>query len=250
MSLRLARATALTAFAALALTACGGNATGDGTAEQPVAAKVAAPAGTTWSAVAARTADGGLLIGNPEAPIKVIEFASLTCGACAQFSADSGEELKKQFIDTGRVSFELRHFLRNPIDLLAASVIQCAPVERQHALAENIFASQEELFAGANAGGEGAQAAMANEADPARFAKAANAYGISTMFQSRGMAADQVNACLGNAAAVEKLVDDHSKWNEAYTISGTPTFVVNGQVAEGVTGWPALRDRLRTMGAR
>lgn len=249
MAYRLARQIALTSLAALALAACGGGA-GDGGSEQPVVAKVTAPAGTVWSEVAARTPDGGLLVGNPEASIKIIEFASLTCGACAQFSADSGAELKKDFVDTGRVSFELRHFLRNPIDLLAASVIQCAPVERQHALAENIFASQEELFAGANAGGEGAQAAMANEADPARFAKAAQALGISTMFQSRGMAADQVNACLGNAAGVEKLVEDHGKWSETFKISGTPTFVINGQVAEGVVGWPALRDRLRTMGAR
>lgn len=250
MAFRLARQIALTSLAALALTACGGGAGGDGTAEQPVVAKVTAPAGTTWSETATRTAEGGLLVGNPAATIKIIEFGSLTCGACAQFSADSGEELKKDFIDSGRVSFELRHFLRNPIDLLAASIIQCAPVERQHALAENIFASQEELFAGANAGGEGAQAAMANEADPARFAKAAQALGISTMFQSRGMAADQVNACLGNAATVEKLVADNNQWNEQFKISGTPTFVINGQVADGIVGWPALRDRLRTMGAR
>lgn len=250
MTLRSVRHITLTSLAALALAACGGSATGDGTAEQPVVAKVTAPAGKLWSDVAARTADGGLLVGNPEASIKVIEFASLTCGACAQFSADSGNELKKDFVDTGRVSFELRHFLRNPIDLLAASVIQCAPVDRQYALSSNILASQEELFAGANAGGAGAQAAMANEADPARFAKAAQALGISAMFQSRGMAADQVNACLGNAASVEKLVADNNQWNEAFQIAGTPTFVINGQVADGVVGWAALRDRLRTMGAR
>lgn len=250
MAFRLARNIAFTAFATLALAACSGGGTGDGTAEQPVVAKVTAPAGKIWSDVAARTADGGLIIGNPEAPIKIVEFASLTCGACAQFSADSGEELKKDFIDSGRVSFELRHFLRNPIDLLAASIIECAPVDRQYALASNILASQEELFAGANAGGEGAQAAMANEADPARFAKASQALGISAMFQSRGMAADQVNACLGNAASVEKLVAENNKWTEAFKITGTPTFLINGQVADGVVGWPAMRDRLRTMGAR
>jgi protein-disulfide isomerase len=250
MAYRLARHIALTSLAALALAACGGSATGDGTSEQPVVAKVTAPAGKTWSDVAARTNDGGLLVGNPEAPIKVIEFASLTCGACAQFSADSGEELKKEFIDTGRVSFELRHFLRNPIDLLAASVIQCAPVDRQYALAENIFASQNDLFAGAEAGGQAAQTAMANEGDPARFAKASEALGISAMFLSRGMAADQVNTCLGNATSVEKLVTDNNGWNEAFNIAGTPTFVINGQVADGVLGWPALRDRLRAMGAR
>lgn len=250
MAFRFARTLALTSFAALALAACGGQPGADGTTEQDVVEKVAAPAGKIWSDVTAKTADGGLLIGNPEAPIKVIEFASLTCGACAAFSADSGAELKKDFIDTGRVSFELRHFLRNPIDLLAASAIQCAPPERQYALASNIFANQAELFAGAETGGEAAQAAMGNQTDPQRFVKAADALGISAMFQSRGMAADQVNACLGNTAAVEKLVADNNKWLESFEIAGTPTFVVNGQIAEGTTSWAALRDRLRTMGAR
>ncbi|MDX2211344.1 MAG: thioredoxin domain-containing protein [Sphingopyxis sp.] len=250
MAFRLARNFALTSFMVLALSACSGGGTGDATAEQPVAAKVAAPAGKVWSDVAVRTADGGLLIGNADAPIKIIEFASLTCGACAQFSADSGEELKKEFIDSGRVSFELRHFLRNPIDLLAASIIQCAPVDRQYALSANILATQSELFAGAEAGGQAAQTAMTNEADPARFAKASEALGISAMFQSRGMAAAQVQACLATPTNPEKLVADNNKWNEAFQISGTPTFVINGQVADGVVGWPALRDRLRAMGAR
>lgn len=252
MSLRFARTLTVSSITALALAACGSpsGTAGDAGSEQPVAAKVAAPAGKAWSDVAAKSADGGLVIGNPEAPIKVIEFASLTCGACAQFSADSAGELKKDFIDTGRVSFELRHFLRNPIDLLAASAIKCAPLDRQYALTSNIFANQSELFAGAETGGEAAQTAMASQADPQRFAKAADALGISGMFQSRGMATDQVKACLGNTAEVEKLVTENNKWTETFQISGTPTFVINGQVAEGVLAWAALRDRLKTMGAR
>lgn len=249
MAFRLARQIALTSIAALALTACGSNSTGgDAVKEQPVAAKVAAPAGKTWSDVAARSADGGLVVGNPEAGIKVIEFASLTCGACAQFSADSATELK-DFINSGRVSFEVRHFLRNPIDLLAASIVQCAPADRQYALTSNIMASQQDLFAGAETGGEAAQAAMANQADPARFTKASQALGISDMFQSRGMTTEQVNACLGNVAEVEKLVADNNKWVEQFEVSGTPTFVVNGEVV-GTLNWAGLRDRLRTMGAR
>jgi len=240
---------ALTSLAALALAACGSSGGGDAPGEQPVAAKVSAPAGKSWSDVAARSADGGLVVGNPEASIKVIEFASLTCGACAQFSAESGVEFKKDFVDTGRVSFEVRHFLRNPIDLLAASIIQCAPVDRQYALTSNIMATQQDLFAGAETGGEAAQAAMANQADPARFTKAADALGISTLFQSRGMATDQVKACLGNVAEVEKLVADNNKWIETFQVSGTPTFVVNDEVL-GTLNWAALRDRMRTMGAR
>jgi protein-disulfide isomerase len=249
MARHFVRTLALSSFAALALAACGGGAA-DPAAEKAALDKVTAPSGKIWSDMAARTPDGGLLIGNPEAPIKLIEFASLTCGGCAQFSADSKDEIKKDFIDSGRVSFEVRHFLRNPIDLLAASIIQCAPTERQHALITNVFANQAELFAGAETGGEAAQASLSNQGDPARFVKAADAFKISAMFQSRGMAADQVNACLTNVAGVEKLVEDNNKWLETYKITGTPTFVLNGQIAEGALSWGALRDLLKAQGAR
>lgn len=249
MAFRLARTIALTSLTALALAACSGGGTGDSTAEQPVAAKVAAPAGKIWSDIAVRTADGGLLIGNPDAPIKVIEFASLTCGHCAQFSADSTDELTKDFIDGGRVSFELRHFLLNQIDILAATVVECAPPERQFALAKNLFASQKELFEGAKAGGAAAQSAMTNQADPQRFVKAADAIGLTAIFQARGIPAEQVRSCLANTAAIEKLVADNNKWTDEFKVAGTPTFAINGQ-SVGTLNWAGMRDRLRNMGAR
>lgn len=250
MTSKFARTLAIASLTALALSGCSSKGGADAAEEQAVVDKVAAPAGKSWSETVARSADGGLLIGNPEAEIKVVEYASLTCHVCAQFSADSAGELKKDFVDTGRVSFEMRQFLRNPIDLLAASLVQCAPADRQYALSANVMASQEQLFAGAETGGEAAQAALSNQADPQRFSKAADAFGISTMFQSRGMTAEQTKTCLSNTAQVEKLVADNNKWLESVEIVGTPTFVINGQVAEGITSWAALRDRLRTMGAR
>lgn len=247
MAFKFAHLAAAVSLAALTLTGCGGKA--DGTEEQSVINKVTAPAGKSWSETVSITPDGGLLIGNPSAAIKVIEFASLTCGVCAQFSADSGEELSKQFLDSGRVSFEMRQYLRNPIDLLAASAIRCAPLDRQYALTKNIFASQADLFAGAEQGGEAAQAAMANQADPQRFTKAAEALGISAMFQSRGLSGEQVNACLGDAPGVEKAVANFNKWNETFEIAGTPTFIINGENV-GTLNWPGMRDRLRALGAR
>src|SRR3546814_2774047 len=60
-------------------------------------------------------------MGNPDASIKIVEFASLTCSHCAEFSLESHDELKRDFIDTGRVSLELRNFIRDGIDLTARS---------------------------------------------------------------------------------------------------------------------------------
>ncbi|MGH6652983.1 MAG: thioredoxin domain-containing protein [Sphingopyxis sp.] len=238
----------LTSMAALALAGCGDSKT-DTTKEQAAIAKVAAPAGKSWSQTVVKTAEGGYLMGNPDAPIKLIEYGSLTCSHCADFSNESHEELSRDFVDTGRVSFEMRNYVRDAIDATAAAIIHCAPAERYFPLAENTFASQAEIFKNAQANEQGYAAAMA--LPPAqRFPALAKATKLDTFFQARGLTGDQINACLSNIANIEALEKGVNAANEQYNIAGTPTFIINGTVAEGVGTWPVLRDRLRTMGAR
>jgi len=238
----------LTSMAALALAGCGDSKT-DTTKEQAAIAKVAAPAGKTWSQTVVKTPEGGVMMGNPDAPIKLVEYGSLTCPHCADFSNESHEEMARDFVDTGRVSFEMRNYVRDQIDITAAAVIHCAPVERFFPLLENTFASQAEIFANVQAAGPAAEAAM-QLAPNQRFPALAKALKLDTFFQERGMTADQINACLGNVANLEALEKGVNTANEQYNIPGTPTFLINGQVVEGVGTWPVLRDRLRTMGAR
>lgn len=238
----------LSSLGALALAGCGENKT-DPAKEQDVITKIAAPADKSWSATVSKTADGGYVMGNPDAPIKIIEFASLTCSHCADFSKESHEELKRDFIDTGRVSLELRNFIRDPLDASAAAIIRCAPIDRYFPLIENAFASQADLFTGAQANPKGGEAAMA--LPPAqRFPALAKAWKLDQFFQSRGVTAEQINACLGNLDNISKLEQGTNSAVEKYQIQGTPTFIINGQVAEGIATWGPLRDRLRTMGVR
>ena len=238
----------LTSMAALALAGCGDSKT-DPAKEQAAIAKVAAPAGKTWSQTVVKTADGGYMMGNPDAEIKVVEYGSLTCSHCADFSNESHEELSRDFVDSGRVSFEMRNYVRDAIDATAAAIIHCAPAERYFPLAENTFASQAEIFKNAQANEQGYAAAMA--LPPAqRFPALAKATKLDTFFQARGMTAAQIDACLGNIANIEALEKGVNAANEKYNIAGTPTFIINGAVAEGIGTWPVLRDRLRTMGAR
>lgn len=238
----------LASLGALALAGCG-DAKTDPTAEQDVVAKVAPPAGKSWSATVSKTAEGGYVMGNPDAPIKIVEFASLTCSHCADFSKEAHEEIKRDFIDTGRVSLEVRNFIRDPLDASAAAIIQCAPVDRYFPLQENVFASQAELFKGAQENSAGGEAAM-KLAPAERFPALATAWKLDTFFQSRGITADQIKACLSDINNISKLETVTNKAIEQYKVQGTPTFVINGQVAEGIAAWGPLRDRLRTMGAR
>ncbi|HMP45441.1 MAG TPA: thioredoxin domain-containing protein [Sphingopyxis sp.] len=242
------RTALLASMGALALAACGDSKT-DPAKEQAAIAKVAPPEGKSWSEVVAATPDGGYVMGNPEASIRVIEFASITCPACAQFSNDSHEELKREFVDSGRVSFELRNFVRDALDATSAAIIRCAPAERYFPLMENVFASQNELFQGAQADPQAVEAALALPPEQ-RFRPLAAALKLDQFFQARGLTGDQINACLSDLGNIQKLEQGVNKATEQYRVAGTPTFVINGQVADGVSSWPLLRDRLRLMGAR
>lgn len=238
----------LASLGALTLAACGDSKT-DPAKQQEAIAKVTAPAGKSWSDVVAVTPEGGHVMGNPDAPIKIIEFASLTCPHCADFATESHDELKRDFIDTGRVSLELRNFIRDGLDLTAAAITHCAPPERYFPLTQSTFAAQAQIFEAAQANPQGYEAAM-KSAPNVRFQQLAKAMKLDQFFQSRGMTGEQVNACLANLDGIKKLEDGTNNAQKQYNVQGTPTFIINGQVAEGIATWPLMRDRLRTMGAR
>ncbi|MEY4269322.1 MAG: hypothetical protein RLZZ58_538 [Pseudomonadota bacterium] len=248
MTNKLILAAALATSLSLTLAACGEKAPAEGETAAAIT-KVAAPAGKSWSATVAATADGGMLMGNPDAPVKLVEYASLTCSHCADFSGESAEEIKRDFIETGRVSLEVRNFIRDPLDATAAALTKCAGVDRYFALTENVFASQAELFAGAQANGQAGENAMALPAAD-RFPALAKAWGVDKFFQARGMTAEQINVCLADLNNIEKLQNMTNDGTVKYQISGTPTFLLNGQVVQNATTWPVIRDRLRAAGAR
>ncbi len=239
----------LSSLGALALAGCGDSKT-DPAKEQDVIAKVAAPEGKSWSEVVSFDADGSAVMGNPEAPIKIQEYGAFTCGHCANFAKESHEELKRDFIDTGRVSFKLTPFMLHPIDAVAGAIVKCAGPERYFPLADATFLEHENFIAGAQAA-PAPQIESAMGLPPAeRFNAMAAAWKIDQFYQARGVPADTVKQCLANVenvTAIEKGTNDGQK---KYNITGTPTFIINGQVAEGITTWGPMRDRLRTMGAR
>lgn len=238
----------LSSLGALALAGCG-DAKTDPAKEQDVIAKVAPPAGKTWSQVVSFDADGSAVMGNPDAPIKLQEYGAFTCGHCAQFAKDSHEELKRDFIDTGRLSYKLTPFMLHPIDAVAGAIVKCTGPERYFPLADATFIEHEAFLEGAQNPAPGIE--QASQLPPQqRFNALAKGWKIAQFYQQRGVPAAAIEKCLANVdnvAAVEKATNEGV---EKYKITGTPTFIINGQVAEGITSWGPMRDRLRNMGAR
>lgn len=240
-----ARLLAIGTVAALALTACDSG-TGSGGATADALPKVAAPAGQQWSSVVRATQDG-FVMGNPDAPLKLIEFASPTCSHCAEFSNASHSELKSQFIDSGRVSLEIRPFMLNPMDLVIASIANCGGTERFFPMLENIYATQQELVAGIQSADQAAaQSALQSQNFPA-FARAIK---LDTYFAARGMAAADIDTCLSDAAKVTRWQESTERNQTEFEVTGTPTFVLNGEVLANAGTWEAVRDRLTAAGAR
>lgn len=236
-------------FLALALAACGSGGDSAGQSAGEPIAKVEAPQGQQWSQVVRQTPEGGYLMGNPDAPIKLLEYGSLTCPACAQFAKDSDKELRETFVDSGRVSFEFRNFVRDGIDLTGAMLSRCGTPENFFALTHEVFAHQESFFNRVeNAGQQAYTQAMSMPADR-RFIALGELTGLTDFFAARGISQEQGNNCLANAATADTLAKSVEQQAQQYDIQGTPTFFINGEKA-GVTSWDEIKSRLEARGAR
>jgi len=249
MKLNSARLLLLALPLTLGLAACGKK---DDAASGPVTSdaalpKVAAPAGKAWSDVVSQTPDGGYVMGNPEAPIKIVEFGSLTCPHCGEFAEKGFPKLRDNYVNTGRVSLEFRNYVRDPFDTTMAMLTHCGTPESFFALTEQVYANQKDLFQGLQ---PVAKVLEANQVPAGKaFGVIADKGGLIDFFAARGIARDQATACLAKSETAEKLANDTQSATEKYNITGTPTFVVNGKNVDVAT-WEQLEPILQRAGAR
>ena len=246
------RRIALMTFAAplaLSLAACGDSATADGEiAEGEPIAAIAAPAGQSWADTATVSEYDGYIIGNPDAPIKLVEYASLTCGACAAFSTDAAEALRDKYVNSGVVSYEIRNQVHNGIDLVLARLVRCGQPESFHPLAEQVWTNLGPIMQTAQSNPQALEAAMTLPEDQ-RFAAVGQASGLYEFFAARGLSVNQANTCLADNASVMAIADRSEKQSEEFNVTGTPTFFINGTRVDG-TSWTVVEPLLQRAGAR
>jgi protein-disulfide isomerase len=234
---------------ALGLVACGKKeAQPGGLSGEPIA-KVAAPAGKAWADTVVKTPEGGYRMGNPDAPIKLVEYGSLTCPHCAELSEKGSGPLRDTFVASGRVSYEFRNFVRDPIDLTIALLTRCGAPESYFALTEQAFTNQRDIFTKWDGADKAAKARLEGLPPNQRLVEVARLAGLDEFFAARGIAKEQANACLANATEAQVLADRTTKQAEQYNIEGTPTFLINGE-SIGSTSWEELNARLQNLGAR
>lgn len=235
---------------ALLLAGCGGSDGGNasGTASGAPVENVAAPAGTSWLDNVRATPEGGFVHGNPEAAIRVIEYGSYTCSHCAEFAETSNEPIEP-YIASGKVSFEFRAFVRDPLDLTAAIVARCAGPDVFFGLNHQMFANQAAMFQTIQGAGEKAFQAAGALPPEQRFVRIAELAGLIDFAKARGVPEPQLRQCLADPKIAEEIVKSAEQGGQQFDVQGTPTIIVNGQKADDLNTWPALQARLREMGA-
>ena len=233
---------------ALALAACGDEAGTEGSISGEPVAEVAAPEGQSWLETVAVSDSDGYILGNPDAPIKLIEFASYTCGACANFIETGVEPLKADYVESGRVSYELRNLIRDPIDLSVAVLARCGSPESFHPLSEQVWQNFQTIMGGAQQNGQAIEAAM-QRPENERLVGVAEAVGLIDFFASRGLSRDQARQCLADTEKVQSIAENSNTQATEMDVTGTPSFFINGQKADAL-GWDQLEIALQNAGAR
>ena len=148
--------------------------------------------------------------GNPKAKVTVIEYASVTCPHCARFYLDSYPDLKKNYIDTGKIRFVFRDFPTAPVPLAmaAAGLARCAPGDRGKTLIEMMFKNQQEWMQAPN--------------------ETLRGYA-----QLAGMSSEDVDDCLKNQAILKEIQDVQEKAVTLYKVQSTPSFFVGEELVQG-----------------
>lgn len=210
------------------------------------APKPVAKGQTNWAAVVRTTAQGGFLIGNPAARVKLLEFGSYTCPHCARFEAEAVPALLQTYVATGRVSYEFRGFpIHGPIDAGMTLLTMCQPATSGWRLSKALFAAQDAVIDGFRTISDAEIARLNTLPDGQALVQYADAGGLDDFVAKYGVTKARFGACITDAANNAKFEASSREAEERYQLKSTPWFVLNGRSVEDASDWAALEPRLR-----
>lgn len=150
-----------------------------------------------------------VVLGSADAPITFIEYASYTCSHCADFYGRVFVNLKRDYIDTGKVKFILREVYFDKFGLWGGQIAQCAGDMKYYGIADMLFAEQQKWI------GDGKEATIADN--------------LRKIGLRAGLGKEQIETCLNDTARAERMVVTFQKHMQDDQIEGTPTLVIDGQ---------------------
>jgi protein-disulfide isomerase len=164
--------------------------------------------------------------GKPDAPVTMIEYASMTCGHCAHFAATTYPELKKAYIDSGKVRFILREF---PLDPLAAAGFMIARCAAETAKNDGKFFDVVDLLFRE-------QKQWAYSDKPVE--------GLQNLAKQIGFTQQSFESCLTNQEMLDGINSVRQRAAEKFGVNSTPTFFINGKIQRGALSFDDLKKIL------
>lgn len=204
----------------------------------------ASPARRDWSTAVAQTPAGGHLYGNPAAPLKLVEYISYTCPHCARFQQQGGEPLRTSYVAPGKVSVEIRHLVRDPIDLTAAMLANCGDPEKFLHNHDALLVGQDKWMQVLQNSTDTQRKRWDTGTLTERMRSIAADFGFYAIMARNGYARPAADRCLGDAAMVKRLTDQTAQ-SERLGIDSTPSFLLNGVLLAGTHDWPSLEAQLQ-----
>ncbi|NCM96120.1 MAG: DsbA family protein [Rhodobacterales bacterium] len=187
-------------------------------------AALSAPAWASEDDLAAKGyAVGDMALGDPNAPVTVIEYASLTCPHCATFHNDTWPTIRQNYVDTGKVRFIFRDVYFDQYGLWASMIARCGGEGPFFGYLTQLFGKQKEWARSDDIVGE-----------------------LQRIGRLGGLPAERMQACLTDEALLNRLVADYQANATADNVRSTPTFIINGETATGAmsaAAFSALIDK-------
>ncbi len=149
-----------------------------------------------------------MVLGSDKAPVTIIEYASLTCSHCKRFLETTYPELKKRYIDTGKVRFIFREFPLNEVDMLAVVIARCANKDAYFPFVETLFEKQD-------------QWAVQNPVPP-----------LLALSKQAGFTEESFRQCASNQQLIQN-VNAARERTVKLGVDSTPTFFINGEKRTG-----------------
>lgn len=202
------------------------------------AVAAAAPTGN-WIANVEET-DNGHAIGNPDADHTLIEFVSYTCPHCGDFARNGDEILKLAFVAPGSLRLEIRNMARNPVDKAIILLTSCGADDR-FVLNHAAFMHQQPTWlAKARTMSKTQQDRWFGTDWPISARAIASDLDFYAIMESRGYSRVEADQCLVDSGRAAELDALSRRDAEEFGITGTPSFVLDGELLEGVHSWPQL----------
>ncbi|MDV3258340.1 MAG: DsbA family protein [Sphingomonas sp.] len=235
------------ASAALLAGACNAEKSSAPTSNGPevTAAPVPAPNNGDWSTIVTQTPEGGFLMGNPDAKVKLVEFGSMTCPHCAAFDEEGGKPLIENYVKKGLVSWEFRNYVRDPFDMTASLLARCAGEAGFFGLTRNLFADQKDWIGKAQQADQATLQGLQNQPPAKQFSAIADLAGLKQYVSMRGVPRAKAEQCLANQAEVDQLVQMTSDAVAVVLLPDSGSRVINGSLVEQVAGWDLLEPKIK-----